>query len=256
MNKLDQVLQRSKKLLNIYFTAGFPQPDSMLPILEALEKNKVDIIEIGMPYSDPLADGQMIQYTSGVALQQGMTLDVLFDKVQQLPHDFGAALLVMGYYNQMLQYGVERFCKACKKAGIDGVIFPDLPPEIYAQQYASLFKHYDLRIVFLITPQTSTERIQLIDELTTGFIYAVADAATTGQKTALSEQQLDYFKRLKTIKTQHSKLIGFGIRDRSSYETACQYTAGAIIGSAFLEALTDDATIEQNVQTFIQTIRP
>lgn len=251
---MNHTLEKTKKLLNIYFTAGYPTIDSFHTILAELEKQEVDIIEIGMPYSDPLADGKTIQETSTTALKNGMNLPLLFQLLKEVPTNFKPNIYLMGYFNQVLQYGVEAFCKACQTSGVKGVILPDLPPEIYERNYRETFESNQLSISFLITPQTPTSRIQYLDRLTSGFLYVVSSGSTTGKKEQFNTAQLDYFKRIESFPTRNQKLIGFGIHNRQTLQQVNQYADGAIIGSAFLNAIKNSENIEQNIQSFFQSL--
>ncbi|NUO02513.1 MAG: tryptophan synthase subunit alpha [Saprospiraceae bacterium] len=256
MNRLQQLFSKKKEhILNIYFTAGFPNLDDTEAIVLALEKAGVDLIEIGMPYSDPLADGPTIQQSSQVALANGMTLRILFDQIRSIRKKTQIPLVLMGYFNQMMQYGETAFLEACKTSGIDGLILPDMPLEEYEKQYKSHFEALDLGISFLITPQTKDARILKAAELTRGFIYMVSNDAITGGSTELSDRQLAYFQRISDMKLPHPRLIGFGISDRSTFETACRFANGAIIGSAFIRVLENADDVGAATAAFIGGIR-
>lgn len=238
MNRITKLFaQAPQNLLNVYFTAGYPKLHDTGPLIEALATAGVDLIEVGMPYSDPLADGPTIQASSACALANGMTLSLLFEQITEVRSKVEVPIILMGYLNPILQYGVERFIKACTEAGVDGLILPDLPLQEYETHYKALFEAADIGISFLITPQTSKARIQVVDRLTRGFIYMVSSAAITGAKGDLSTTQLAYFERLSQLELRCPRLIGFGISDHASYATACRYASGAIIGSAFIRAL-------------------
>jgi len=211
MNRINQKLEEDKKLLSIYFTAGYPSINDTVSVIKNLEQNGVDMIEIGLPFSDPLADGPTIQASSTKALKNGMTSDVLFDQLKDIRQSVSIPLIIMGYFNPMLQYGVEAFCKKCSDVGIDGLIIPDLPVDVYHEQYKTTFEKYGLINVFLITPQTSDERIKYIDSVSDGFIYMVSSASTTGAKVGFGNEQTDYFKRIANMKLKNPQIVGFGI---------------------------------------------
>ncbi len=256
MNRIQYLFStKEKDILNIYFTAGYPELKDTQRILHTLDSNQVDIIEIGMPYSDPMADGPTIQESGSKALANGMQLDILFDQVEGVRSEINASLILMGYYNQVLQYGAEAFFKKCKRVGIDGLILPDLPLHEYEEQYQDLFVELDLGISFLITPQTPEDRMKRIDKLTRGFIYIVSSASITGTANDISNAQREYFQKVKNLNLQNPKLIGFGISDHNTYSTACQYAQGAIIGSAFIKALTQGGKLEQSINKFVQGIK-
>ena len=253
MNRINQTLNQEKKLLSIYFTAGFPQLEDTVPILEQLQEADVDMIELGLPFSDPLADGPTIQESSTQALRNGMTTDKLFTQLEGIRTRIHVPLIVMGYFNPMMQYGVERFCKRCQEVGIDGLIIPDLPADVYHTQYQSLFQQYGLLNMFLITPQTPDERIRYIDQVSEGFIYMVSSAATTGAQGSFGDTQQHYFQRIADMKLQSKLLVGFGISNAETYQSAVAHSQGAIIGSAFIKHL--EANGNQSVQAFVKTIR-
>ena len=253
MNRINQTLNQDKKLLSIYFTAGFPQLEDTVPILEQLQEADVDMIELGLPFSDPLADGPTIQESSTQALRNGMTTDKLFTQLEGIRTRIHVPLIVMGYFNPMMQYGVERFCKRCQEVGIDGLIIPDLPADVYHTQYQSLFQQYGLLNMFLITPQTPDERIRYIDQVSEGFIYMVSSAATTGAQGSFGDTQQHYFQRIADMKLQSKLLVGFGISNAETYQSAVAHSQGAIIGSAFIKHL--EANGNQSVQAFVKTIR-
>ena len=253
MNRINQKLNQDKKLLSIYFTAGFPQLEDTVPILEQLQEAGVDMIELGLPFSDPLADGPTIQESSTHALRNGMTTDKLFIQLEGIRDRIHVPLIIMGYFNPMMQYGVERFCKRCQEVGIDGLIIPDLPVEVYHEKYQSLFHQYGLLNMFLITPQTPDERIRYIDQLSEGFIYLVSSAATTGTQVSFGDTQQHYFERIADMKLQSKLLVGFGISNGETYKAAVANSQGAIIGSAFIKHL--EANGKQSVREFVETIR-
>lgn len=256
MNRLDQLFAaKQSDLLNIYFTAGYPQLDDTLTIIPALARAGVDLVEIGMPYSDPMADGPTIQESGMQALKNGMTLDHLFQQVATVRAQTSIPLILMGYFNQVMQYGEEAFVQRCVEVGIDGVILPDLPIFEYETFYRKLFEDAGLHVSFLITPQTSEDRIRKIDDLTRGFIYMVSDSSITGAKSGISEKQMEYFNRINAMQLQHPRLIGFGISNHDTYSIACRYAQGAIIGSAFIKALTRSEGLEATIPEFVQMVR-
>ncbi|BCY29275.1 tryptophan synthase subunit alpha [Flavobacterium okayamense] len=234
MNRINQKLQEDKKLLSIYFTAGFPNLNDTTTIIKELEKSGVDMIEIGLPFSDPLADGPTIQESSTIAIENGMTTKVLFEQLKDIRKTVQIPLIIMGYFNPMMQFGVDNFCNKCAEIGIDGLIIPDLPLEIYKSEYQSIFEKYNLKNIFLITPQTSESRIREIDELSESFIYMVSSAAVTGSQSGFGIEQTEYFKRIHDLKLKNPQIVGFGIKDKETFNQAIEYQKGAIIGSAFI----------------------
>ena len=250
MQQLTTLFNRKKNILSIYFTAGYPTLADSNRVLDALENSSVDLVELGMPYSDPLADGPTIQASSSQALENGMTLDLLFQQLTLRTKKSCLPIILMGYYNQFLQYGPEKFLIACSKLGIAGLILPDLPLQEYEQLYKNLFEQYNLGISFLITPQTTEARIREIDRLSRGFVYVVSSSAITGGQNDFSATQLAYFEKLKAMQLQNPMLIGFGIHNSATFETACRYASGAIVGSAFIRALGDGIPIETFTNQF------
>jgi tryptophan synthase alpha chain len=254
MNRLDQLFEAKKnKVLNIYCTAGYPQLNSTVEVLHALQNNGADLIEIGMPYSDPLADGEVIQASSAVALQNGMTIEVLFQQLQNVRTDIRLPIILMGYMNPILQFGIEKFCAKAKEVGVDGVILPDLPMYEFETIYKPLFDANDLKFIFLVTPETGEERIRKIDSLCSGFLYAVSSSSTTGKNKAIEGQE-DYFKKLQQMNLKNPVLVGFGIKDKATFASACKYTNGAIIGSAYIKALQNTGNINQTTKEFLNSI--
>lgn len=254
MNRINQKLQEDKKLLSIYFTAGYPSINDTVSIIQDLEKNGVDMIEIGLPFSDPLADGPTIQASSTQALKNGMTTEVLFKKLRDIRKSVNIPLIIMGYFNPILQYGVEAFCEKCQEIGIDGLIIPDLPVDVYHDDYKAIFETYGLINVFLITPQTSDERIQFIDSVSNGFIYMVSSASVTGSQSGFGNTQADYFKRIANMNLKNPQVIGFGISDNKTFTQATQFAKGAIIGSAFIKHVTNKGvdTISEFVSKILE----
>jgi tryptophan synthase alpha chain len=256
MNRIEQLFKyKTQDILNIYFTAGYPNLEDTSTIIQTLANAGVDLIEVGMPYSDPLADGATIQASSQIALKNGMQLDILFAQIQEARQFTDIPLILMGYFNQVMQYGEQAFFEKCKEVGVDGLILPDLPIYEYEHFYKKYFEELDLSISFLITPQTSKERILKIDELTRGFIYMVSNASITGAKSGISNQQINYFERINAMNLLHPRLIGFGISNHETFSTACQYANGAIIGSAFIRALAKEGKLENKIFDFVDLVR-
>lgn len=254
-NRINKLFQEKKeRILSVYFTAGYPGLDDTVPMIQALQKNGVDLIEIGMPFSDPVADGPVIQHSSLIALQNGMSIRKLFEQLKHIRQSVDIPLILMGYINPVLQYGVEAFCLKCAEIGIDGLIIPDLPLSVYEEEYQAIFEANNLHCIFLITPQTSEERIRVIDDASSGFIYMVSSNATTGAKTSVSDFQKSYFERVNSLTLKNPRLIGFGISNAETFANACLYASGAIIGSAFVNALEGPDALEQKVFCFINTI--
>ncbi|WP_136482022.1 tryptophan synthase subunit alpha [Cognatitamlana onchidii] len=252
MNRIQNKLQQDKKLLSIYFTAGYPNLNDTVSIIQDLEKNGVDMIEIGLPFSDPLADGPTIQDSSTAALKNGMTTEVLFNQLKDIRKTVNIPLIIMGYFNPMFQYGVEAFCAKCQELGIDGLIIPDLPVDVYHEQYQAIFKKYGLINVFLITPQTSDERIRYIDSVSNGFIYMVSSASVTGSQSGFGNVQTQYFERISNMNLKNPQIVGFGISDKTTFQSATTYTKGAIIGSAFIKHITNSGV--KTIDTFVKRI--
>lgn len=254
-NKIrNRISARGSEVLSIYFTAGYPELGDTIEILQALEKSGVDFVEVGMPFSDPLADGPVIQETSSQALENGMHMQLLFDQIEQAGL-VSLPCVWMGYLNQVMQFGIEAFLEQCKRVGIDTLIIPDLPAEIYKRDFEVLFQKYNVSLVFLISPQTSEARIRKIDALSKAFIYVVSDASITGAQKDISAGQEAYFQRIKDMELDNPCVIGFGIRDHASFTTACKYAEGAIIGSAFLKHIAESKSLEEDIISFVNAIR-
>jgi tryptophan synthase alpha chain len=255
MSRIKQLFQNKKNgILNVYCTAGFPELNSTIPIMQALQESGVDIIELGMPYSDPLADGPVIQGSSAKALQNGMSISVLFDQLESFREIIQVPVVLMGYINPLLQYGFEKFCSKAAAVGIDGLIIPDIPIYEFEKEYGAIIRKYGLDFTFLVTPETSKERIQKLDSLSSGFLYAVSSSSLTGSDKDFSIME-GYLQRFQTLGLQNPVLVGFGIKDKSSFKKACQFTNGGIIGSAFIKALENSNDIQQVTSAFIQSIR-
>ena len=253
MNRIDQKFRENKKLLSIYFSAGFPNLGDTIPILKKLQTAGVDMVEIGLPFSDPLADGPTIQASSTQAIRNGMTTEKLFSQLEGIRKHIKIPLVLMGYFNPMMQYGIEKFCSRCETIGIDGIIIPDLPVDVYHENYKALFDKHGLYNMFLITPQTSEARIKYIDKVSNGFIYMVSSASVTGAKSTFGNTQTEYFKRIATLNLKTPTVIGFGISNQETYKIACDQSRGAIIGSAFIEFLKKEG--EEKIGSFIKSIR-
>lgn len=253
MNRIDQKFRENKKLLSIYFSAGFPNLEDTVPILKKLQTAGVDMVEIGLPFSDPLADGPTIQASSTQAIRNGMTTEKLFSQLEGIRKHIKIPLVLMGYFNPMMQYGIEKFCSRCETIGIDGIIIPDLPVDVYHENYKALFDKHGLYNMFLITPQTSEARIKYIDKVSNGFIYMVSSASVTGAKSTFGNTQTEYFKRIATLKLKTPTVIGFGISNQETYKIACDQSRGAIIGSAFIQFLKKEG--EEKIGSFIKSIR-
>lgn len=255
MNRINKLFQEKKNILSIYYTAGYPNLGDTVAIAEELERSGADLLEIGFPYSDPVADGPIIQASSKTALDGGMTLKLLFEQLKDLRKTVSIPVLLMGYVNPMLQYGVANFCKSCAEVGVDGCIVPDLPMVEYEELYSGVFEENGLTNIFLVTPQTSTERIRKIDGLSNGFIYLLSSSATTGQNLQVSENTEAYFSRIAEMKLNNPTMIGFGISSKETFDKACQYANGAIIGSAFVKNLESD-NVTASVKDFMKTFKP
>lgn len=254
MNRIEKLFStKNKNILNVYCTAGFPRLNSTLEVMKALQDNGADLIELGMPYSDPLADGPVIQASGSKALENGMTIAQLFAQLKGFRSVIHVPVILMGYMNPVLQYGFERFCSEAAGLGVDGLILPDLPMYEFETEYGPILKKYGLDFIFLVTPETSPERISKVDSLSTGFLYAVSSSSTTGKDKNMGDQRA-YFERLHKMALRNPILVGFGIKDRSTFETACQYANGAIIGTAYIKALEQAADIAAATKEFLESI--
>jgi tryptophan synthase alpha chain len=256
MNRIDKLFKDKKSnILSVYFTAGYPHLDSTTVIIKALADSGADMIEIGMPFSDPMADGPVIQRSNEKALQNGISLKLLFRQLSEIRKEVKIPLLLMGYLNPVLQFGIANFCRCCNETGIDGVILPDLPPLVYSEQFLPLFEKYNLCNILLITPQSDNERIRTIDKISSGFIYMVSSSSVTGIKGSFSEEQMSYYKRVSEMDLKNPCLLGFGISDQEAFKMACKYAGGAIIGSAFVKILTQDGSLLENINLFIKGLK-
>ncbi|WP_461100838.1 tryptophan synthase subunit alpha [Spirosoma koreense] len=256
----DLFAHKRERLLNVYFTAGFPNLEDTLTVLRGLQAAGVDLVEIGMPYSDPVADGETIQLSNERALDNGMSLKKLFEQLADCRNDpsgtpITVPILLMGYINPVLQFGVENFCRKCQEVGVDGVILPDLPLDLYLTDYAPTFRQYGILNVNLITPQTAESRIRRIDEESDGFIYMVSSASITGSTKGVSDSMRAYYKRIQDMNLRNPRLIGFGINDHETFDTASRYANGAIVGSAFIRHLDENGISPESIRAFVQTIR-
>jgi len=256
MNRISALFaSATEPILNVYTTAGFPRLEDTMTVLNALQAGGVDIIEVGMPYSDPVADGETIQLSNQAALEQGMSVAHLFEQLKDMRKSITVPVLLMGYINPVLQYGVEAFCAKCAEVGVDGLILPDLPMVEYEASYREIFEKYGLFNILLITPQTNDERIRHIDSVSRGFIYMVSSASTTGAKTGISSDQELYFERIAAMNLQNPRLIGFGISDHESFVKASKNASGAIIGSAFVKMIAQAKDLSAEIVAFVQSIK-
>jgi tryptophan synthase alpha chain len=256
MTRIGQLFaQKKKDIVSVYFTAGYPTLHSTREIIEALQQQGADMIEIGMPYSDPLADGPVIQQSSAIALQQGMSIALLLEQLKDFRQQIHIPVVLMGYLNPVLQFGFEKFCNQAAELGIDGLIIPDLPSFEFSTIYQPVLQKAGLDFIFLVTPETSPERIKKLDALSTGFLYAVSSSSTTGQDKDFNAV-IQYLERLQSYSLQNPVVVGFGIKDRNSLTAVQPYTQGAIIGSAFITALQGEHSPAQATQLFMARVRP
>lgn len=256
MNRINQLFEKkNERILSVYYSAGFPALNHTLDIAIWLEKAGADMIEIGIPFSDPIADGPTIQESNKVALDNGMTLELLFKQIKVLREHVSIPVILMGYINPVLQYGVDRFCESCAEVGVDGLILPDLPMSEYLVEYQGKFSQHGLKNIFLITPQTSDERIRQVDEQSNSFIYMVSTSSTTGAKDSFGEEQNSYFERVKSLNLVNPTLVGFGISNKVTFDQACAHSKGAIIGSAFIKLLSSSTDLESDIHEFVKSIK-
>jgi tryptophan synthase alpha chain len=255
MNRIQELFKQKKdNILNVYCTAGYPKLDSTVPVMKALQDSGVDMIELGMPYSDPLADGPVIQASSTQALANGMTIATLFEQLRDFRKQVYVPVILMGYMNPVLQYGFEKFCQHAADAPIDGLILPDLPEYEFETEYGPIMQRYGLNFIFLVTPETSEERIRRLDSLSTGFLYAVSSSSTTGKDKDMNAVE-SYLQRLQKMQLKNPVLVGFGIKDKPTFQQACTYANGAIIGTAFIKALENTPDVEGATKKFITDIK-
>lgn len=256
MNRITHLFNTKKSgILSVYFTAGYPHLEDTVLVLKALQSKGVDMVEVGIPFSDPMADGPVIQEAATQALRNGMSLHLLFEQLQAVRTEIKIPVILMGYLNPVMQYGFENFCKCCVEAGVDGMIIPDLPYADYRADYKEIADRYDLKMIMLITPETSEERIRLIDAHTSGFIYMVSSAATTGAQQSFSEQKQSYFRRINEMGLQNPRLVGFGISNKATYEAAANNASGAIIGSKFVQFLKSEPSAEAAVDKLLEALK-
>lgn len=255
MNRINDLFNKKREnILSVYFTAGFPNLEDTKEVIVELQKNNIDLIEIGIPFSDPMADGPTIQDSGNIALRNGMTLKKLFFQLTDIRKEVTIPLIMMGYLNPIMQYGFESFCENCKEIGIDGAIIPDLPFDDYIKEYKPIADKYDIKIVMLITPETSEERTRLIDENTDSFIYMVSSAATTGAQKSFDERKQAYFKRINGMNLKNPRLIGFGISNKATLDAALSNSSGAIIGSKFITLLKESSNIPTAVKNLKKSL--
>lgn len=257
MNRIKQLFEeKTNNILNVYFTAGFPKIDDTTVILKALQDGGADLVEIGMPYSDPVADGETIQQSNQIALDNGMSVKLLFEQLAGIREaGITVPILLMGYVNPVIQFGVENFCQKCQEVGIDGLILPDMPISVYEDEYKAIFDKYGILNTFLITPQTTDERIRHIDNISNGFIYMVSSASTTGAKSGISTDQESYFARVNAMNLKNPRLIGFGISDNETFRKAASQAAGAIIGSAFIKLIGQSTDLTSDIKGFVSSVK-
>ena len=256
MNRITNLFQTQKeKILSVYFTAGYPRLNDTMPILRALQEKGIHMVEVGIPFSDPMADGPVIQEAATKALRNGMSLHLLFDQLKGMRQEVKIPVILMGYLNPIMQFGFERFCQCCVEVGVDGVIIPDLPYAEYMAEYKEIADRFDLKFIMLITPETSEERIRLIDAHTSGFIYMVSSAATTGAQRSFDEVKQAYFRRIDALRLRNPRLVGFGISNKATYEAAAAYSSGAIIGSKFVQLLGSEPTPAEAVDKLLDALR-
>lgn len=257
MNRLEQLFRKKQKdVLSIYFSAGHPELNDTSKIIQYLDEAGADIVEIGIPFSDPVADGPIIQQSSLKALKNGISVKLIFEQLDRIREKTEIPIVLMGYINPVLQFGVERFCEKCQMVGVDGLILPDLPPELYIEKYKELFEKNQIKNILLVPPQTSDERIKMLDEWSGGFLYIVAASSTTGSKEGFQQYQIEYFKRLQNLDLKTPTLIGFGISNNQTFKVANQYANGAIIGSAFINILEDEGkNLKDRITDFVNQIR-
>ena len=256
MNRINKLFEnRKKKILSVYFTAGYPELNNTAEIIRELDKSGVDMIEIGMPFSDPVADGPVIQRSSEQALRNGMTLNLLFDQMSALRELTDIPVILMGYINPVFRFGVEKFLMKCRETGIDGTIIPDLPVEEFKESYEPLFIKNNILNIFLVSPQTPVDRIHYLDRISKGFLYIVSTTSTTGGTNSFDQAQLNYFRKTNDLKLKTPRLIGFGISDKTTYNQACEYSDGVIIGSAFIKSLDEKGLLTERINRFVKKIR-
>ncbi|WP_341655953.1 tryptophan synthase subunit alpha [Blattabacterium cuenoti] len=256
MNQIHNLFKnKNKNILCIYFTAGFPCINSTEKIIKILQNLSVDLIEIGIPYSDPLADGMIIQKSNQISLSNGMNISLLFNQIEKIKEQIKVPIIFMGYYNQFYQFGEDKFLKRCKESGVSGLILPDLPVDIFLQKYQNIFEKYMLSMIFLITTKTSSDRIFMLSQISDGFLY-IASSSSTGTENVnpFGKEQISFFKRIKKLYFNIPKLIGFGIKDKKTFDLSCQYANGGIIGDCFIQSLNKNK-LEESIKKYIKSIR-
>lgn len=256
MNRITNLFETKKDgILSVYFTAGYPRLEDTTQILRELEAKGINMVEVGIPFSDPMADGPVIQESSTQALRNGMSIRLLFQQLKEIRQTVRIPIILMGYLNPIMQYGFEAFCQSCVEVGVDGMIIPDLPYADYMADYKAIADRYDLKMIMLITPETSEERIRLIDAHTSGFIYMVSSAATTGAQQSFNEQKQAYFRRINAMNLRNPRLVGFGISNKATFEAAASNSSGAIIGSKFVQLLKSEPTIAGAVDQLLEALK-
>lgn len=254
MSRIREIFEKKQgPILNVYCTAGYPHFDSTVEIMKALQQGGADIIELGMPYSDPLADGPVIQHSSSVALANGMTIKKLFEQLKNFRTEVSLPVVLMGYMNPVLQYGFEKFCADAAAVGVDGLILPDLPEYEFETEYGAVIKKYNLDFIFLVTPETSEERVRKLDSLSSGFLYAVSSSSTTGGENSKAASE-EYLLKLKEMKLKNPVLVGFGIKDKASFDAVCRIADGAIIGTSFIKALENSTDVNAATKNFLSSV--
>lgn len=256
MNRITNLFEtKNNGILSVYFTAGYPELDDTVTVLKELEKKGIDMVEVGIPFSDPMADGPVIQEAATQALRNGMTLHLLFNQLENIRPEIKIPVVLMGYLNPIMQFGFEDFCRRCVETGVDGVIIPDLPFADYMSDYKEIAERYNLKMIMLITPETSEERIRLIDEHTSGFIYMVSSAATTGAQQSFDDQKQAYFRRINAMNLNNPRLVGFGISNKATFDAASSNSSGAIIGSKFIQLLKSEDTIVKAIDALLEGLK-
>ncbi|MDD4419278.1 MAG: tryptophan synthase subunit alpha [Bacteroides graminisolvens] len=256
MNRINHLFSsKEKDLLSIYFCAGHPTLEGTAEVIKTLQDNGVKMVEIGIPFSDPMADGVVIQNAATQTLRNGMSLKVLFEQLKDIRKTVTIPLVLMGYLNPIMQFGFEHFCKQCTECGVDGMIIPDLPFKDYQEHYRIIAERYNLRIIMLITPETSEERVREIDEHTDGFIYMVSSASTTGAQQDFDVQKRNYFKRIEEMKLRNPRMVGFGISNKATFKAACEHASGAIIGSRFVTLLEEEKDPQQAITSLLNGLK-
>lgn len=256
MNRITGLFKTKQKgIVSVYYTAGYPRLGDTLGTLKAVQEKGIDLVEVGIPFSDPMADGPVIQESSTRSLRNGMSLRLLFEQLEDMRAGIHIPVILMGYLNPIMQFGFEAFCKKCAETGVDGMIIPDLPFDDYMANYKAVADKYDLKTIMLITPETSEKRVRLIDEHTGGFIYMVSSAAITGAQKNFDEQKQAYFQRIDNMHLRNPRLVGFGISNKATFDAACAYSSGAIIGSKFVQLLAQESTAEKAIEKLLEALK-